>query len=355
MALIEEFLVSFGIKSDNKQMANVGKGVRDVAKAARELDLAGIIADRTINNLGGSLLEFIGAPLAAVAAFQAMNNTAKNSEGLAFMAKRIGTTTDNIRGMSFAAESLGISTEEMQSSLEGFGAFLRQHPAGIAMLDQWGVKTKDINGKILDTAEILQNVGKYMSGLQEWQIKPYAEAIGITEKLALVLRNNNFQQYADEYANMARSMGTSTAELDATFNRYMQAVRGLEAVGGARWRQVAAPAAEGATNFLTNPSLYIPFGKAWREDVYKTGGEVLRGLFGVKSAPPNTSAPLTSNSTAGTILDLFGGSADPSSPNMYKHLQNFNQTNNITVTNSDPQAIAQAVGVATRNVIHRAQ
>jgi len=203
--VIREFLVALGFKVDEKGLKNFTKGVEDATKGVKQL----------VTTISASAL----AVSAGVSAF------ASKLERLYFVSQRTGAAATSLKAFDFAARNLGISSETAFGAVESLAKFLRNNPAGEGYLATLGVQTRNANGELRDTVDILADVGAELAKKPTWLASQYGNVLGIDENLLLAMRNGDFAKFMQQYRDMSRKSGLDKAAQDA--HGFMVALREL--------------------------------------------------------------------------------------------------------------------------------
>ncbi|MDN7488476.1 mannosyl-glycoprotein endo-beta-N-acetylglucosamidase [Burkholderia sp. AU45274] len=203
--VIREFLVALGFKVDEKGLKNFKEGVEGTTKGVKQL----------IATVSGAALTVS----AGVAAF------ASKLERLYFVSQRTGASATNLRGFEFAARNMGVSAEAATGTIENLARFLRNNPAGEGYLSTLGVQTRNANGELRDTVDIMSDLGKSLANKPTWLASQYGNILGIDENLMLAMRNGDFEKLLAQYREMSKSTGLDKAADDS--HRFMTQLRGL--------------------------------------------------------------------------------------------------------------------------------
>ncbi|KVN17916.1 MULTISPECIES: hypothetical protein [unclassified Burkholderia] len=203
--VIREFLVALGFKVDEKGLKNFKEGVEGTTKGVKQL----------VATVSGAAL----AVSAGVAAF------ASKLERLYFVSQRTGASAANLRGFEFAARNMGISAEAATGTIENLARFLRSNPASEGYLATLGVQTRNANGELRDTVDIMSDLGKSLANKPTWLASQYGNILGIDENLMLAMRNGDFEKLLAQYREMSQTTGLDKAADDS--HKFMTQVRGL--------------------------------------------------------------------------------------------------------------------------------
>ncbi|SAK33200.1 mannosyl-glycoprotein endo-beta-N-acetylglucosamidase [Burkholderia multivorans] len=203
--VIREFLVALGFRVDEKGLKNFKEGVEGTTKGVKQL----------IATVSGAALTVS----AGVAAF------ASKLERLYFVSQRTGASAANLRGFEFAARNMGVSAEAATGTIENLARFLRNNPAGEGYLATLGVQTRNANGELRDTVDIMSDLGKSLANKPTWLASQYGNILGIDENLLLAMRNGDFERFLKQYREMSQTTGLDKAADDA--HQFMTQLRGI--------------------------------------------------------------------------------------------------------------------------------
>ncbi|ERJ35941.1 putative bacteriophage protein [Burkholderia sp. AU4i] len=193
--VIREFLVALGFKVDEKGLKNFTEGVEGATKGVTRL----------ITTISGAALT-LGAGVSAFAS---------KLERLYFVSQRTGAAATSLRAFDFAARNLGVSTDAAFSTIENLARFLRNNPAGESYLASLGVQTRNANGELRDTVDIMSDLGGALAKMPTWRSAQYANIFGIDENLMLAMRNGDFEKFLKQYREMSATSGLDKAAEDS--------------------------------------------------------------------------------------------------------------------------------------------
>jgi len=203
--VIKEFLVALGFKVDKKGTKEFTDGIDNATKSV--INLVKVIA---------------GASLTVAAGVSAF---ASNLEGLYFASQRVGASAESLKSAEYAARDLGASADEARGSIEGMARFLRDNPGGEDFLKGIGVQTRDANGQLLDTADLLVKVGQKLKAMPWYQANQYAGVLGIDEKTLRAIQDDKFGQKLEQNRKKLQNSGLDQATKDA--HAFMEVLRGI--------------------------------------------------------------------------------------------------------------------------------
>lgn len=203
--VIKEFLVGLGFKVDEKGLKTFTKSIDGATTAVTKL----------VTTLAGASLTVA----AGVSAF------ASNLENLYFASQRIGSSAQSIKAAEYAARDFGASAGELRGSLEGIARALRENPGNEPFLQNLGVKTRDANGQLRDTADLLTDLGKVLSKKDYFLAIRYAQHFGIDEKTLQAIMNGDFARKVEQNRQALSRSGLDEATKDA--HQFMQSLRDI--------------------------------------------------------------------------------------------------------------------------------
>jgi len=206
--VIREFLVALGYKVDEKGLKKFKDGVEDATKSVV----------RMVATIEGAAIA-VGVGVAAFAS---------KLEGLYFVSQRTGATVTSLKAVEFSAKNLGISAETARGSVESLARFMRNNPAGESYIASLGVQTRNANGQLRDTVDIMSDLGGELAKKPTFLASQYGNLLGIDENLLLAMRSGEFTKYLAQYREMAAKTGFDKAASDS--HKFMIALRDLGAV-----------------------------------------------------------------------------------------------------------------------------
>ncbi|VVD75662.1 hypothetical protein PAQ31011_00857 [Pandoraea aquatica] len=206
--VIRDFLVTLGYKVDERSLKTFKDGVESATKGAV----------RMVAAIEGAAVA-LGENLAAFAS---------KMEGLYFVSQRSGATVANLKALEFSAKNLGVSSETARNSVEALARFMRSNPAGESYIKRLGVQTRDANGQLLDTVDIMASLGSELAKKPAKVASEYGSALGIDAGLMSAMREDEFAQSMQQYRNLSAQTDFDGASRDS--HRFMLSLRELDAV-----------------------------------------------------------------------------------------------------------------------------
>lgn len=206
--VIREFFVSLGWKIDESGQK---KFVDSIASTSLK-----------VVELGAAIAATSAAVVAGVA------KIADQMELLYFASQRTGAAVANIQALGFAAGQMGSSASAAAASLESLARFMRNSPGATGLIQSLGVQTRDANGGLRDTTDILKDLGKQFANMPYYRANAYAQALGIDEKTLMALRQG-LGQFGDDYKDMLAKAGLDSQQAAKSSHEFMNQVRSLGA------------------------------------------------------------------------------------------------------------------------------
>ncbi|WP_333986133.1 glycoside hydrolase family 73 protein [Burkholderia orbicola] len=219
-SVIREFLVALGFKIDVDSEKKFRDGVEGATKKTEELDKAQVKAGKSAITMAAA---FVGAT-----AFVAARTVdfAQKLENLHFASRRTGAAASSLKAVANAAQDVGVSADQAQSSIENVARFMRNNPSGESYIGSLGVQTRDANGQLRDTVDIVNDIGKAMAKKPSWFGAQYAQQLGIDENYMLGMRDEAYQQSYDRAKGDYTRSGVDTANNGG--HDFMSALRHMQ-------------------------------------------------------------------------------------------------------------------------------
>lgn len=165
--VIKELLVSLGFQVDKNGLEKFNAGLQNATKRAAILAVAvtGVAA-----TLGAGIVKVASA-----------------SEAMGYLSEKSGASVMSLEKLGYAAEQLGVSSQTAQASAEGLGKFLKSLPGAEGFLRSVGVTTRDANGNLRDTGELLFDLGNSIKHLPRWRQEAVLGRAGVSTDMIRVL------------------------------------------------------------------------------------------------------------------------------------------------------------------------
>lgn len=150
---------------------------------------------------------------------------------LYWQSQRTGASVNSIKAIGYAFSQAGGSVEGFSSTLEGMARFLRTTPGGEGFLRNLGVQTRDANGNLRDTAQLVTLVGEKLAKMPYYRANQYAQILGIDENTLLAMRRG-VQGFTADYQGMLQATGFDSQKAAEQSNKFMIQMRGLSSLFG---------------------------------------------------------------------------------------------------------------------------
>ena len=202
---IKEFLVRLGFRVDEDGLKKFNNGISAATKSVVALGLA-------VEGL-------------AISVAYGVERFSQQLEQLYFASQRTKSSAENIRALDTAAQNFGATAGEAKASLEAFAHFLRANPTGEAVVRMFGVKTRDRNGNLRDTSEMMVELGEQFQKMPTWMALQRGQMLGLSENTILALSNPGYRASYSQLQNELKNSGFSQATADA--HLFMEQLRSL--------------------------------------------------------------------------------------------------------------------------------
>lgn len=216
--IIKEFLVALGFKTDEASLQKFGDGIQGATQKAGMLALAvtGVAAG-------------ISAGLVKVA---------EASEALGLLSEKSGASVASLEMLGFVSEQFGVSTDTAKASAEGLGKFLKSLPGAEGFLRSVGVATRDANGTLRDTGEMLFDLGDKIKGMPRWRQEAILGRAGVSSDMIRVL-TQDVGGLRDTFRQMYSVAGVDAQQAAASSREFMNELRTLKTLLGMLTRAIS--------------------------------------------------------------------------------------------------------------------
>lgn len=209
--VIKEYLLALGWKIDKASEQRFNNAVGTTTK--------------TVAALGASLTA------AATAIYATVIKIASGLDEIYFSAQRSNTSVSNVRAYAYALSQLGVAGNAAQATIEGIAKAIRTNPGNESLLRSLGVQTRDANGGLRDTIDIIVDLDKQLSKKPQYIASQYAAALGIDEGTFNAIRGQaeQIQKSRAEHQKLAGQMGVNPDKAAKDANALMTTVRQFQA------------------------------------------------------------------------------------------------------------------------------
>jgi hypothetical protein len=214
--VIREFLVALGFKTDESALKKFDDGISKATKTVFSL-AAAVEATAIIVSVG-------------------VARVASNLEALYFASIKAGDSASNLKAFDRASENLGTQTGEALLSVQGLARFLRTNPGGEGLLESLGVKTRDVNGQLRGTTDMMLGLSRQFQQMPFYLASQYAGMFGISEDTLRAMRSSGFAEEIERMRTRMEGMDWKKATEDS--HRFMMEMRNLRTVVEALGLQV---------------------------------------------------------------------------------------------------------------------
>ena len=204
-SVIREFLVALGFKTDEAALKKFDQGISDATKKVVSLATA--------------------IEATAIAVSIGVTRMASNLEALYFASLKTNASATNLKAFDRAAQNLGTQAGEALQSVQGLARFMRENPGGEGLLQSLGAQTRQVNGQLRDTTDIMLGLAQRFATMPYYLASQYAGMFGISEDTLRAMRGGGFQREVERMRERMRDTGFEKASKDA--HRFMMQLRDL--------------------------------------------------------------------------------------------------------------------------------
>lgn len=204
--ILREFLVKLGFKTDERSLKNFKDNVESATKA-----VAGLVS-----KISGAAL----AVSAGVAAFAA------NMEVLYFSVLKTGATAGNLKAFEKSAQNFGASAGEALQSVQALARWMRETPGSESFLQGLGANTRDANGRLKDTTQIMTELGRVLGKMDYPMARQYGNLLGIGEDTLRAIMSGEFATELEKQQRLLKDAGYDDATKKA--HEFMVQLRELQ-------------------------------------------------------------------------------------------------------------------------------
>jgi hypothetical protein len=177
-------------------------------------------------------------------------------ESLYYASQRSGAAVRNIQAVGYAMSKLGGQAEDGLSALDGLASFMRSTPAAGRFLAGLGVGTRDANGDLRDTSDILKDLVPRLKQMPFYLAKAYGGVLGIGESQLITLFRDT-GEYQAEYLNMLSKAGVDSEKAAKASKDYRNELRTLGAAFGILWDKVMIRALDPKAGFIGRVRAFV--------------------------------------------------------------------------------------------------
>ncbi|CUJ41202.1 phage tail tape measure protein%2C TP901 family%2C core region [Achromobacter xylosoxidans] len=260
--VIREFLVSLGWKIDDK---GERRFVETVEKSTKRVIALGT-----------------AATAAAAAVVAATAKMAAGLEEIYYASQRTKTSSQNILALGFAAGQAGSSANALRGSLENLARLIRSAPGSENLIQSIGVQTRDANGQLRDTGEVLTDLGERLKAMPYYRAKAYADVLGIDENTLMALQRG-LGEFSSEYQAMLKEAGLNTEEATKDSKEFMNQLRLLGAEFGILSKKAGSNLLKGLGGIVQQFQKFVRENFKEVSYIISLVGDATNGLIGLLS------------------------------------------------------------------------
>ena len=211
--ILQNFVINIGTKVDEKSQKEATNNLKKIQDNVLRVSKIVVEGFATIVGIGTSVV--YGTEKIA-AAF----------DKLYYAAQRSGTSVQAMKALGYAAEQMGVDGKDAAESLANIARFMRNNAAGEGILNGLGIGTREANGELRDTKDILIDVLARLQKMPQFQANRIAEMLGVNENLRL----SDLQQlngFMKEASDTAKEFGVNLDDLAVSSNQFETNIRRL--------------------------------------------------------------------------------------------------------------------------------
>ena len=194
-----------------------------------DIDEAGMKKfDASITETGKKLAVLAAAVTATAGAILAgITKVAIASEKLGYLSEWVKSSVANLEMLGYVSEQLGVSADQSRAAIEGFAKFMRSTPMGESFLRSFGVATRDANGELKDTTELLFSVGQRIKDMPRYRQMVILGRLGIDENMLRVI-TKDVGDLQTAFRKMYEVAGVDAEDAAKSSREFMNELRTLK-------------------------------------------------------------------------------------------------------------------------------
>ncbi|MGE4504033.1 MAG: hypothetical protein AB7D51_01700 [Desulfovibrionaceae bacterium] len=166
----------------------------------------------------------------AIGAYAAIYKVAESRSELLTLADAIGVPVQRLEELSYIAEQTGASQDALKSSLQGVtdalgGVTIGQ--GGIETFHRLGIATRDANGRLRDSADVLLDVGKKLEGMDPAKATMFMGQLGIDRSLLRML-TSDVSGMRQAYTEMYEAVGVDAQQAAEDSRAFVNEIKSLK-------------------------------------------------------------------------------------------------------------------------------
>jgi phage-related protein len=154
---------------------------------------------------------------------QFINDAAAGAAELDKMSRATGRSTDSIQEWRYMATAAGVDANAVSSNLNALQSTLNKDMFGVAAakMSFWGVATRDVNGKLKTSDQMLSAVADKVAGMSEQRARQWASQVGINDDTLLLLKQGSagLEELKKKAHDMGAIIPADSIKLAAQFKR----------------------------------------------------------------------------------------------------------------------------------------
>jgi hypothetical protein len=212
-SIIESYIINIGTQVDEKSKKKAETALNSIKNNLLRISKLVIEGFAAVVGVGTSVVYGVHKIAAAF-------------DELYYAAQRSGTSVAAMKSLGYAAEQLGVSGKDAQESLSNIARFMRNNAAGEGILNGLGIGTREANGELRDTKDILIDVLNRLQHMPQFQANRISEMLGINENLRLT-DLKQMSGFMEEATQTAKEFGLSLDDVSVQANQFETVIRRL--------------------------------------------------------------------------------------------------------------------------------
>lgn len=169
---------------------------------------------------------------AAASLYYGLYRMAESQSQILALSEATGVAVDRIEELNYIAGQCDATAQALQSSLRGLqaamaGATIGQ--GGLSTFHRLGIRVKDANGHLRDTAELLFEVGQKIKGMDRGRQEMFLSQLGIDRSLVKML-TTDVSGLSDAYREMYAAAGTDATRAAEASRGYLNEIKSITTV-----------------------------------------------------------------------------------------------------------------------------
>ncbi len=202
-----------------------------LARLGFEVDEAGASEFHSTLATGATRVAAFGAAIQAMAvgAYAAIHMIAESKSEMLALADAVAVPVGRLEELGFVADVTGSSADALASSLESLNERLGNAAIGQGLdtFHRLGVRVRDANGEIRNSADVLMEVGEKIKDMNRAQASMFLGQLGIDRSLVRML-TSDVDGLRRTYRDMYEAVGVDSQQAAEDFREFTGEVKALK-------------------------------------------------------------------------------------------------------------------------------